>query len=755
MRPIPATRLGDAHGLMRAIERRGRLRTDEFVTEFGVDELFPPGLENALGRLRHFISYARAAGLVKEDRGVVELTDVGRRYIRSADEAAFFDVSPQQAEWLRRQLREKHMTDSIFHGLAIGLSLLASVPPGTQIATLDFGRAMAYLGRAGWDNDNTLQIQGERHLLLLRDMELIDQDRRMTPTGEQVRGELTLPIHMSLLDLANQLNPGGAAAVAEAAAAEFGGAAEPEPPPEPERGEAPSSAEPDEDEDDGYHTAVGFGALTPPPVVPRPAEQYGAPTEITPASSSGPPAMPPPVSQGLPQMPPGPSTPPPAMAPPEAAAPAGPPVSPAPEMAAPPASPGPETSAPPAPAGPPASPEPEMAAPAESAAPPPSPGPQLAAPPAPAGPPVSPGPEVAAPAGPPVSPGPELAAPPAPVGPPVTPGPEIATPAGPPVSPGPEVAAPAGPPVSPGPEMAASAAPAGPPVSPPPEVAAPPEPTPPPVVAPVAAPAESVAPPVSAAPAPARSFFVDVAAIRGAGEAAGLVLPDGVYANVAAALDAGRHVLLTGPPGCGKTTLALAVARAAARAGRADGAALLPAAEDGVGERVIEAARRGRWALVEELDRTGAEPALGALSTFLGGLPVTVAGGEEVAPSPDWRIVATWGGAAPRGAVLRRFAVVEVAGPPPEALRRALHDAAGGDPTALAAVERVQAVGQIAPLGAGVLLDAARHAAGRNAAAPADAATLAREAFAAYVAPLLDETAAARARELVESWDAR
>ena len=85
MRPIPATRLGDAHGLLRAIDKRGRLRTDEFVTEFSLDELFPPDLENALGRMRHFISFGRAAGLVKEDRGVVELTDIGQRYIRSGD----------------------------------------------------------------------------------------------------------------------------------------------------------------------------------------------------------------------------------------------------------------------------------------------------------------------------------------------------------------------------------------------------------------------------------------------------------------------------------------------------------------------------------------------------------------------------------------------------------------------------------------------------------------------------------------------
>src|SRR3954465_8615133 len=225
MRPIPATRLGDAHGLLRAIESRGRLRTDEFVTEFNLEDLFPPDLENALGRMRHFISFCRLAGLVKEDRGVVELTDLGKRYMRSGDLAHPFDISSAQAEWLRRQLREKHMTDSIFHGLAIGLSLLASAPPGHMVSTLDFGRSMAYLGRAGWDNENTLQIQGERHLTLLRDMELIDEEHRLTSTGEQLRGELTLPVHMSLVDIAVQLNPGGAGAVRAAADEEFSGEA--------------------------------------------------------------------------------------------------------------------------------------------------------------------------------------------------------------------------------------------------------------------------------------------------------------------------------------------------------------------------------------------------------------------------------------------------------------------------------------------------------------------------------------------------
>src|SRR3954447_22380381 len=188
MRPIPAPRLGDTHGLLRAISQRERLRLEEFVTEFPPEELFPPGLENAMGRTRQFVSYARSAGLLKEDRGTVELTEIGKRYVRAGDPGDPFAVSGAQADWLRRQLLEKHMTDSIFHGLAIGLSLLSSVAPGTRISMLDYGRSVGYLGRAGWDNDNTLQIQGERYLVLMRDMELIDGERALTQTGHEAKG---------------------------------------------------------------------------------------------------------------------------------------------------------------------------------------------------------------------------------------------------------------------------------------------------------------------------------------------------------------------------------------------------------------------------------------------------------------------------------------------------------------------------------------------------------------------------------------
>src|SRR3954449_9418689 len=250
MRPIPAPRLGDTHGLLRAINERERLRLDEFITEFSIEELFPPGLENALGRTRQFVSYARSAGLIKEDRGTVELTEIGKRYVRAGEADGIFDVAPDQAEWLRRQLRERHMTDSIYHGAAIGLSLYASNPPDFHVTRLDFGRALAHLGRAGGDNENTLESQGERYTTFLRDLELLDDRSRLTEIGTQTKSELTLPVHMSMRDLAGQLNPGGIeAAEAEGEAEWAARSAAPEPEPEePATVEAEPVAEEEEEQ---------------------------------------------------------------------------------------------------------------------------------------------------------------------------------------------------------------------------------------------------------------------------------------------------------------------------------------------------------------------------------------------------------------------------------------------------------------------------------------------------------------------------
>ena len=71
--------------------------------------------------------------------------------------------------------------------------------------------------------------------------------------------------------------------------------------------------------------------------------------------------------------------------------------------------------------------------------------------------------------------------------------------------------------------------------------------------------------------------FIDLGALKAAAEGSGLQLPDSVYANVIAALASGKHVVIAGPAGSGKTSLALAIAKAAVQAGRSEGAALATA----------------------------------------------------------------------------------------------------------------------------------------------------------------------------------
>ena len=264
------------------------------------------------------------------------------------------------------------------------------------------------------------------------------------------------------------------------------------------------------------------------------------------------------------------------------------------------------------------------------------------------------------------------------------------------------------------------------------------------------------------------SGFLDLAAVRSAAEESGLKLPDSVYAGLVAALASGKHLVISGPAGSGKSTLALAIVKAAVQAGRSAGAALATAsprwtADDTVGRvgeagftqgHVLAAAGKKKWLLIDEIDRARARPAFGDLSSFLGGLPLSLPdGSREVAAPADWRIVATRdvGGGAfeASSALLRRFAQVHLPRPGQADLEAAVDAAAGGDATAVAAVKRLLAL-DLPELGAGTFLDAARHGAERNALAAVSEDELARELLAAYVAPQL-HAEPGRVKELEDS----
>ena len=168
---------------------------------------------------------------------------------------------------------------------------------------------------------------------------------------------------------------------------------------------------------------------------------------------------------------------------------------------------------------------------------------------------------------------------------------------------------------------------------------------------------------------------------------------------------------------------------------------------------VVAAAQRDRWLVLDELDRAHLDRALGALSTFLGGLPVDAAGGSEVEPPPNWRIVATAEqpptapprccGASPSSSV---------PAPDEEDLGRLIERRPAATRSRRPPSGACWACASCATLGAGVFVAAARHGAARNAIEPAGEAELARELLDAYVRPLLgelDPDAEARLRALV------